>query len=318
MNRDTGRAAVIDLGTNTFHLLVAEAGTSQPLQEVYRERHFVNLGRSGLERIAPSAIHAAEQACHAFHKALVQTSPARLKVIGTAALRHAENAEHVRARLSQILAAPIDIIDGVTEATYMAQGALALARSDQTDRLIMDIGGGSVEFYHHRADGLGNAWSLPVGVAVLYNAFHLREPLPLPAIRSIQQFLDEEGQPLIRQLTSNSYQLVGAAGIYEVLASVLALRTGSHWNALPLDRFYALKEEVMTLTLAERLAHPLIPRERARLFPVALVLIDWVLQRLPIRDVAISPYALKEGILLALLRSPNDYSSGSSPRSRPN
>ncbi len=308
--------AVIDLGTNTFHLIIGWKNRNVP-HVLYRKRFYVKLGRAGIGIIHPDALKSALNACQRFREKLDEIPVKALRVLGTAALRTAANAPDLTQSLETILRAPIEIISGQEEARLISQGVRVLIKERHMPALIMDIGGGSVEFVKMEHKKILWSESYPVGVAVLYNKFHQEDPITNQAQEQLRAFLEQHLMPLVHEFTKDRpIMLIGAAGIYEVLARCLGIRKSSRLKPIELENFHLLADEIIGMNLKERQEDVRIPENRADLFPVALLLIRWVLVHLPVEELSVSPYAMKEGALLELASQYTDYSSspGSSGR----
>ena len=299
------RFAVIDLGTNTFHLLIADLdGERTTISEVYRERRFVKLASDGIDTIGPAPFQRGIEALKHYRQVLDQHAVDGLHAFGTAALRTASNGE-VFVRTAELEAGiPIHLISGDEEARLITQGVL-MALPPLTDRiLIMDIGGGSTEFIIADAEGVYWRQSFPIGVAVLFKNFHHSDPITEAELRQLRSFLNDQLLPLQEKLAEYpTRHLVGAAGTFDVLAELLrdeSIPATATSHSLRLDRFPELYFELQTSTLAERLARPDIPEPRADMMVVALVLLKHVLDLAGIERVTVSGYAMKEGILVEM------------------
>jgi exopolyphosphatase / guanosine-5'-triphosphate,3'-diphosphate pyrophosphatase len=296
------RLAVIDLGTNTFHLLIAEPTGTTGFRIIHRHRKYVHLGRSGLDRIDPAAIFPALDVCRRFGEQLRAYGVQECRALGTEALRRAEDGPAFLAQLAEALGHPVRLIDGLEEARLIARGVGLLLPRQSPPSLVMDIGGGSVEFIHMEEGQVRWRGSFPAGVAVLRHRFHRHEPITPEERWAIDDFLAVQLAPLILALSgSGPFTLIGAAGIYEVLARHTQAGAYGGLRILNIGDFQIFSESVMRLDLARRIAHPAIPRERAELFPVALALIRWIMNHLPVNGLLASPYALKEGALDEML-----------------
>lgn len=296
------RRAVIDLGTNTFHLLIAELTEAGALREVYRERIYVKLASEGIETIGTAPFNRGLEALRHFRTVIDQHEVADVTAIGTAALRTATNGEIFVSRAKLEAGVRISLITGDREAEYITRGVLA-ALPPLNDRiLIMDIGGGSTEYII--ASGKGVHWrqSFPVGVAILQRAFHHADPISRPEIRKLNQFLDEQLSPLKSALLTFPLQhLVGAAGTFDVLAEVVrddAIEPLHHSHSLNLAGLKDICLRLVASTTKDRLDMEGIPSERADLIVVAMLLIDYTLKIAGIKKITVSDYAMKEGILL--------------------
>ncbi len=301
--------AVIDLGTNTFHLLVAHC-RDRVLTTVHRERHFVKLARQGIERIHTGAVEDAMAAAHQFRHILSLHQVEDVSVLGTAALRMAENARDLNHQLEQILGHPIDVIDGNREAQLIARGVTALMDDKPGCHLIMDIGGGSVEFILMEGSRQVHHASLPIGVAILHHRFHKNDPILHTEIRALQAYIDRQLDPLRDHLRAQQIDhLIGAAGIYEVLAQrVEDQEDGLAMGYLEIGRLEALLETLRHQSLEERMRSADIPPERADLIVSSLLLINRIIFHFRPKRIAVSPYAMKEGRLLEMFAG-STYSS---------
>lgn len=300
---DRRRAGVIDLGTNTFHLLIVDIEADGRFREVFRRRHFVKLAAGGIERIDAAAFKRGLEAMTEFAAQLRRYGVDRFRAIGTAALRTATNGPDFVIRVATATGIEIELIDGEQEADYIARGTL-LGWPAPTERiLIMDIGGGSVEFII--ADGQQRyfAHSYPAGIAVLHKRFHRHDPILTSEVASLNEYLDATFRDLPAALkTFPTDHLVGSAGMFEVLAEAFPL---SHPAALvtPIDlnAFSRLAAFTRTATRTERRDHPAIPASRADMFTVGTILIEWVLDRLRPTRMTAAKYAMKEGVLLSMM-----------------
>lgn len=293
--------AVIDLGTNTFHLLIVKKSVDGlGFQEVYRERRFIKLAENGIERIGEAPFQRGQMAlCH-FRKMMDAHAVVAYKAIGTAALRTADNGVSFLTQAKEEAQIDISLIPGSEEARLITLGVLlALPPIGEERVLIMDIGGGSVEFIIASNAGVHWAKSFPVGVAVLKKNFHQQEPISTLEIAQLEQFLYHELTPLWEVLADQpTHQLIGAAGTFDVIAKIMSTAQPTpHSHAIDLSRFSSFFQKCIGATAIERFAMPEIPADRADMIVVALILIDVILTKADIRQAMVSNYALKEGVL---------------------
>lgn len=295
------RLAVIDLGTNTFHLLIADVSPDGRLTEVYRERRFVKLAADGIETIGPAPFARGIDALRAYRAKLDEYGARELRAFGTAALRTASNGE-VFVRTAELEAGiPVHLIPGDEEARLITRGVLA-ALPPLNDRiLIMDIGGGSTEFIIAGPEGVHWRRSFPIGVAVLFTNFHRSDPLSEADLRRLHAFLGEQLAPLAERLAEYpTHHLVGAAGTFDVLAELLRDPTAPEHptsHALRLDGLDEFYYRVLASDLGQRLALEGVPEPRAEALTVAMVLLRFVVELAGIERITVSDYAMKEGIL---------------------
>lgn len=298
------RVAVIDLGTNTFHLLIVESDGKGSFREIFRQQVYVKLGIGGVERIIPDSFERGLATLQLFRNAIAAHGATRVQALGTAALRTASNGpEFIRLAIEQT-GIPIQLISGDEEARLIYRGvSLAVPFIGPEPALIMDIGGGSVEFILANEEGLLWAQSFPVGVAVLYRRFHRSDPITAEEMAELYQFLAEELAPLVEALAQHPVRrLVGAAGAFDVIeALALPAIPADPLAEIPLDHFPAIFEQVTKATLAERLAMPRLPQPRADMIVAAFLLIEFVLRQAQIQEISVSHYSMKEGMIRELL-----------------
>jgi len=296
------RLAVIDLGTNTFHLLVAEAQANQTFKEIYRKRFFVKLAEEGIETIGTAPLQRGMQALTHFQQIIQEMGVEQVKAIGTAALRTASNGPNFIQTVKEQIGIQIELISGAKEAAYIHKGVALAVPFSSDNFLLMDIGGGSVEFIIANQDTVHWAQSFPIGVGVLYKKFHQHEPILDNEIAATYQYIESFLPPLLKALHQYpATTLVGASGTFDVLEFILAKEKHPTYALVPIDNFPPLYERLLASTKAERYAFKDIPDERADMIVVAVILIEYILKAVDIEQILVSKYAMKEGILAELL-----------------
>ena len=298
------RLGIIDLGTNTFHLLLVEkAQNAYGFRTILRERHFVNLADSGIETISAGAWDRAMEAMNRFKEVLDQSGEVTVKAVGTAAMRRADNAPDLCSAIHGATGIEVEVISGEREADYIARGVTLVVPDAQRPVLIVDIGGGSVEIILHENGQNVHSGSFPIGVAVLYSMFHHEEPIDARSLTNMENYLSEILEPVLTTLPQYpTARMVGASGTFEVLDSALRqqLNNGPYAEFVRSD-FEDLYANVVAMNLEERLAHPKIPNSRARYIVVAMELVRFLMARVQDPVGGISQFAMKEGIAKAWL-----------------
>lgn len=295
-----GRFAVLDLGSNTFHLLIVEADTSG-FTEIYRKRIYTKLGKGGGQTILESSYKDGINALEQFRARLDEYRVQSYKAIGTAALRTADNGDKFLAEAKEKTGIRIELIDGKDEAGYIASGVVAATKFSTGSQWIMDIGGGSVEFI--LLENGKPIWmeSFKVGLGILKARFHQKEPISIEEKEALVQFLDKELDPMLKRASDyTAIQLIGASGSFEVIQHILDLpQWNSHSYKCHVLDFHRVKEHILNLKVSDRLKVKGLPEERVDLIVVALCLMDFVIRKIGIEELMISDYALKEGIISA-------------------
>lgn len=302
--------AVIDCGTNTFHLLITRPNEQGILDDVYRDRRYIKLGEEGIERIGDAAYQRALNTLQDYASTIKKHAITNVRISGTAALRRASNGSDLVAEVKAKTGLEIDTISGDEEAQLIYKGVAQAIGPQDKPWMVMDIGGGSVEFIIVDGDGMQWYKSFPVGVAVLYNNFHHTEPISAVEIEQLNTFLS--GQLAELQLALAKYpvrHLVGAAGTFDVIAEVLGCEHKTPYSTevdiKSLKGFQAFYERLIVANKEERYAMPDVPDARADMIVVALILVKFIIDLAAINELTVSELSLKEGMLAEMLEAKN-------------
>jgi len=307
--------AAIDIGSNTFRLLIARPSDHLAWETEYYTHRIVRLGE-GLHQSGRLSDAGMERALAALNEfaAIIQEhglGPDRVCAVATAAMREAENGETLRDRILEQTGIEVRIIDGNTEATMSLTGANAVLHTEtRSDMLLFDIGGGSTEFVRAANGQLQDAISRKLGVVRLVEA-HLRSDPPAPAeYQAMMQTADGhlaevetcwiEGRGDGRA----PRHLVGTAGTVTTLAAVhlelhpyVVERINNH--CISFAEFCTLRDRLLGMSHAERQALPTIEAGRADLMVAGLAIIETVYRRWGYPEMRVVDAGLLEGAWLA-------------------
>lgn len=299
------RYAVIDLGTNTFHLLIVEHGSNGEMLELDRERRFVKLGEEGIKTLGTAAYERGMQTIVDFKARLDEYGVEKVRAFGTAALRTASNGPAFTREVEERTGIEVTMIPGEEEARLIHLGVTQAIPAFSQRALIMDIGGGSVEFILADDHRVFWAQSFPIGVAVLFKTFHHSDPISVVEVEMVREHLAAVLTPLRETLQQYpATLLIGASGTFDVLEAALgAVKVNANHSRFPVEGFYPFFRKLLPTTVRERLAMPEVPADRADMIIMALILVDYVLNLAPFREVLVSSYALKEGMLVELIKA---------------
>ncbi len=291
------RAAILDLGTNTFHLLIVEKDIRQGFLEIYRKRIYVKLAQDGIELLSSAAMKRGMDALVEFTSTIAKFNVGEVRAIGTAALRTAANGPEYVADIKATTGLDVQTIDGDAEAALIHRGVSQIWTTPTAPVLIMDIGGGSVEFII--ANEMECLWSasFPIGVAILHKFFPHLEPITEVEKIEISSFLEGHLRPLIKQLKAYEPEtLIGASGTFDVLGSMLGRPEDQNYFEVSEALVQDIIGEILRMDLAARQSDARIPAPRVDLIIVALVLLKKVLSFRCFKKICVSSYALKEGV----------------------
>ncbi len=298
------RYAVVDLGTNIFHFLAAVADAHQPngWSALQRDRAVVQLAEEGIEYIGTAAFRRGQEAMQRFrrHADALGIPPTSICAIGTAALRTARNAPHFAQAVEQETGIRLQIVSGQREAELIFKGVRQAVPFAPPPYLVVDIGGGSVEFILAEADRVRWQQSFPIGTTVLYRRFHKSDPIAPAEVAALTDYLDDMLGELWEAMQEYPPKaLVGAAGAFDTLDELI--NEPQHDEALyghiHRSGFEQLYRRLLPSTLQERSSWPGLKPERRQTIVVGTVLIQHLLQRAPVDDIYASKYSLKEGVL---------------------
>lgn len=301
------RIAVLDLGTNTFNLLIRDLDTDCTLSNT---KIAVKLGKGGLaeNRIAPAAFQRGLDAI-AQHAITARTwGVKRLFAFATSAIRSTTNGQAFADAALQQSGIQINIIDGLQEAHFIFNGVMASgALNGQQTALIMDIGGGSTEFI--LVQNGQPIWfeSYPLGASRIMEHTQPNDPVTLADIQKMEAHIANPLAVLMDQLQRHKPAvLIGSSGSFDTLYDLIAaknkrpLLAAQPTAAFDLVELDAITQELLDKTLAARLAMPGMVEMRADMMPISAVFIRWLLRIHPFKELHLSTFALKEGVFDAL------------------
>jgi exopolyphosphatase/guanosine-5'-triphosphate,3'-diphosphate pyrophosphatase len=303
------RVAVMDLGTNTFHLLIAE-GSASDYKEIVHIHDSVKLGEGGINKgiIQPEPYQRGITALQNFKKEINKHQVVHVRAIATSALRNASNGQQFIDEVADKTGINIEIIDGEQEAEYIYKGVrLAGGLSDQTS-LIMDIGGGSVEFILSNAHTILWKQSFEIGAARLMDKFHHTDPIPVESINALYAYLDEHLTSLIA--VTEKYpatSLLGSSGAFETFSEVIELEKGNPFSLsiknynFDHDDLIAITDKLIASSHQQRKDTKGIISIRVDMIVVASLITRFIMSRLGINQVCMSTYSLKEGVLAEMM-----------------
>lgn len=312
--------AVIDLGTNTFQMMVAR-GNEQGYEVVSQTSTPSRLGKGGINQgiLTDDALERAIRILKDFRSMLDEHGIARQDtyIFGTSAVRNAANKDVLLEKIESEMGVPVYVISGDEEAQLIYHGVKQAVPLDQNPHLIVDIGGGSVEFIIADRERVFWKQSFEVGGQRLLDRFIKTDPISPAAIRQINNYLNQELFALMNAVHQYApATLVGSSGTFETLAEIEYWRNHNSWPPVkeigfdvPLESFYQSRNHILSSNREERMKIPGMKELRVDMIGAAICLIDYILQHTPVRSIKASRYSLKEGAALLIFQ--NHFSSES-------
>jgi len=301
---------VMDLGTNTFHLLIAE-GTAAEYHEIVHEQVPVKLGEGGINKgfIQPAAFERGIKTMQRFQGLIVKNHVLHIRAIATSALRSAANGQYFIDEVKAKTDISIEIINGDMEAAFIYQGIKAGGCLSKQNSLIIDIGGGSVEFIICNDTKILWKQSFEIGAARLMDTFHNTDPIPPESIAALNLYLEENLKDLFSAASAYPVEnIIGSSGVFESYAEVIETEKGKpfdlkkikHYN-FDQDELIALIEKIILSTHQERLITKGIIPIRVDMIVTASLLTRFVINKLGVSKVIMSTNSLKEGVLAEMM-----------------
>lgn len=308
--REKLRVGVLDLGSTSFHLLVADATPTGEIRRVLREREMLRLGalvsRGGNipEPVCARAIEVARQLRR--HAAAARVE--RLIPVGTAALRDARNGRQLARRIGEVLGAPVRLLSGQEEAHLIFAAFRQRLAVRNGPALGIDLGGGSLELALGDERKIHWEATLPLGVARLHGEMVSADPMTRQARDAIRARVRNSLAGVARRLERRRpLDCIGAGGTLSALARRIVTRRTS-WPArnvnqifLPISELREVAAELVGSTHAQRLRMPGLQKPRADLLPTGAVVLETLAGELGLAGITVSDWGLREGVILETL-----------------
>jgi exopolyphosphatase/guanosine-5'-triphosphate,3'-diphosphate pyrophosphatase len=301
------RVAVLDLGSNSFRLLVADVSADGALSTVARDREELGLGavvaRHGT---IPGEDLDAATATVARFAAMTERLGAELVLpIATSAVREADNRVDVLAGLAEAAGSPVRLLTGHEEARLSFIGMRAGVGLEEGSSLTLDLGGGSLDLAYGDDHHIEWTESLPLGGARLTADYLEGDPPTRGELVELHRRIEAELEVVEKRVRKDRPDVVVAAGgSVRALARLLAAR---RWEHPPLTvhlmsvgrrELLALHRELAGMSQAERLR--LLPTKQRKqdVLPAASAVMALVTEQLGVRELIVSDWGLREGVII--------------------
>ncbi len=307
------KIAVIDIGTNTFHLLIVSLD-NEVRKVIFKEKIAVKLGEGGISesRITEAAQERALNTLLYFKTIIEKEKVDKVFASATSAMRNASNGNDLIKKVFEKTGIKINLISGIQEAEFIQKGVMAAIQIDSKPTLIMDIGGGSVEFIICNKNEIFWLESFEIGAQRLLDKFHKHDPIGVEDINDLNAYLEEQLASLTQQLANwEPHDLIGSSGTFDTLVDMTFEKNSKEKPEdiaylLSLEDFHLLYDEIIHKNRAERLAMPGMLEMRVDMIVVAVCLIKFILRNNDFNAIQVSTYALKEGVLEAIINKEID------------
>lgn len=302
------RLAAIDLGTNSFHLVIADTNPDGSFTIVESEKEMVRLGESGndMKVLAPDALDRGINALRRFRTIIAARNASTIKAVATSAMREAENRDKFIQRARAEAGIEVEVISGFEEGRLIYLGALQAVSAFEKRVLLIDIGGGSAEYVIGEKGQVKYVNSLKLGAIRLTRKFRLSEKPSTKQIIDCRKLISGELSISARSIKQLGFEcVIGSSGTIQSIASMIrAARTGEATNER-LNNFkfnyYEVQDVVDKLLSApsvlfrERI--PGLDQKRADIILGGALVMQESMRLLDLDDVTVSSFALREGVI---------------------
>jgi exopolyphosphatase/guanosine-5'-triphosphate,3'-diphosphate pyrophosphatase len=299
--------AAIDLGTNSFHLIVARVEADGQFDLLTKDKEVVRLGSGAgeLRTIAPDAIERGLVALARFVR-IAEVYGATVDAVGTSALREATNRDEFVRRARDEIGVVVDVVSGAEEARLIHLGVIQTLPVFDERILVVDIGGGSTEFAVGEGSDVELARSLKLGAIRLTDRFFPDGRVRGKAVTACRDYVRSFLAPAVSDVREHlPFRAVGSSGTILNLARIIAAADGRDPDAIgsgdsfTRDELAATVDQILARkTAAERTDIIGLDEKRRDIIPAGAVLLEEILDMLGIEQIAVSDGALREGILL--------------------
>lgn len=300
--------AILDFGTNTFNLLIAETAEGGGFRTLYSGKQPVKLGKGGIHNglITPEAMERGFRAVENHLVTIREFGNPPVRAIATSAIRSAGNGVQYVAEMKRRYGFGTEVITGEREAELIYKGVKASGILPEANVLVLDIGGGSNEFILCNRERIFWKRSFDLGMARILEKFTLSDPITPEETNTLEDYFEQELQPLFTAVDEfRPAALVGASGSFETFAEMIRLVNGKAPDnkvarTLDLNAYSLLHHHLLASTLEERKVMPGMEPVRVEMIVAASIFVTFVLQKCRIRNLLQTDYALKEGVLAEL------------------
>ncbi len=301
------RRAVIDIGTNSIKLLVADVRGRQ-VDPVHEESRQTRLGKNFYDtrRLQPAAVACTAEAVWEFAEIARERQAETIRVIATSAARDAVNKADLISTIERASGLKVEIISGEQEADWVFQGVTANSDLARRPLLLLDVGGGSTEFILGRGGEKHFAESFPLGTVRLLEKFpHSNPPKRIEFERSrdwVENVLRREVrpklEPALRGEGNVNVQLAGTGGTVSILSRIEKRlerfdREEIERTVLSFDRVVAMRKDLWRLPLAKRREIVGLPKMRADVILTGILIYEIIMQEFGFTELRVSTRGLR-------------------------
>lgn len=305
--KTNNRIAAIDIGTNSFHLVIVDVQPDGSFKLLDKQREVIRLGSHKGEDLSLISEGEIEKAIDILknYKMLAEHYGASIRAVATSAVREADNKDKFVKAIKEKTNIDIEVVDGRTEAKLIFYGIMNAIDVSDKNVLCIDIGGGSSEFIYAEKGNPLITESVKIGAVRLSKKFFPEFILKKEAVEACHSYVEAqisyikyliEGKK-IDQVIGASGTIVAAAILVQELFNKPKRKSINKLSFTAEELNFVYKEVIGRKTPAERVSLPGMELKRADIIPAGLIILKTVFDVFEIKHITLSEYALREGII---------------------
>jgi len=301
------KIAVIDLGTNTFNLLIVEKDNNGGYNRISSNRVPVKLGEGTINKgfISEIPFKRGITALKEYSKIIKEQKIEKVVALATSAIRTAKNGLDFIEKAKTEAGIQVEVIDGNKEAELIYFGNRKAVKMNYDLSLIMDIGGGSTEFIIANKNEILWKQSFLLGAARLLELIKPSDPITETECKNLFNYFDEQLIPLHEACKRHKpLELIGSSGAFDSIVDMMAGEYGSETltdkkteYSIDLTNYFPLAKKVIGSTYNQRLKTKGLIEMRVDMIVISCLFVEYVLTRLNLTKLRVSTYSLKEGVI---------------------
>ena len=299
--------AAVDVGTNSFHLVVVKLLPDNSFTVLNKEKITVRLGESAkqIKHLTDDAIERGVDAMKLFG-IVAERMGAPLRAVATSAVREAENGEDFIDQVKKTTGIEIEVVSGFEEARLIYLGIIQALPVVEERIALFDIGGGSTEILVGEGGRSLYANSFKIGAIRMTQRFFPEEEVTKEQVEKLRLFLRGELYFAAQEVRTRSpKQLIASSGTAQTIAAMILADQGAiipdtlNGIRIKLQHVHkTVKQIIKAKSFAERAKLPGCDPRRADILVAGAIVLETIMQELGFEEFMISSYALREGIIL--------------------
>ena len=322
-SKSEGMFAALDIGTNSFHLVVAKP-VETGFEVIASEKEVIRLGHgSGDMNLLEQDAMDRGIAALTRMRAIADVHNAKLRAVATSAVREAQNRNEFIKRARKEADVEVEIVSGIEEARLIHLGVRHAIAIGDSRMLMCDIGGGSTEIVIATGEKILLSRSFKLGAVRLTDRFFATEVLHPSAVGSCQKFVRSMLSTIEPQVDQLGFEVaVGSSGTIEAIAKLIA-KQNKQPEPKSFNRYEFAANDVSKVvdlladqpSVKQREKEFDLESSRADIILAGAIILEGVALSFGVTNFTYSDYALREGVLFDTLQRRNllDHPDGVDP-----